>query len=145
MIKDDSKSRGKIIAEIFDKNGNLESRREFSNVINLGYKEAVASLLGGGSDSLGIDSVRIGSTDSTFTESSSGLGTPISGGDVSPTSVTASGKTVTIVAQYGLGIVGQVEEAALYAGSTIIALNSNISENKLTNKVLRITWVLTIN
>jgi len=145
MMQDNSKSRGRIIAETFDEKGNLERRNEYENTINLDYKEAVASLLAGGADVIEIDSVRIGSTDSTFTESSSGLGTPISGGDVSPTSVTASSKTVTIVAQYGLGVVGQVEEAALYAGSTIIALNSNISEEKLTNKVLRITWVLTIN
>ena len=152
-INDTTETKGYITWTKYDtRTGAVTGGGETCNTININYKSGVRDMLKTGASVGIIDKIEGGTTNTAFTETSTVLGNRIISADRTGTDIIlengATDKKLKVTFGFGYSEIqfNTIEELAMYAGSTIIAMSSGISETLTTQyEAIRVTWTLTIN
>lgn len=121
--------------------GELVRESTCKNLIVDSGKAAICAAIAGGTPVV-IDTMKIGTTDTTFTGASTDLTTPIQSVAVS---ISSLANVITVSASYLFGSAVTIEEAGLFDGTTAVSLTNAISEGVTTTQSLSINWTLTLN
>jgi len=152
-MKETTKAKGYITWEKYNvRTGEITGGGETCNTINIGYKQGIRDMLKTGSSVGQVDKIEAGTTNTAFTETSTSLGSILINADREGTDIILENgitdKELKVTFGFGYSEIGfnTIEELAMYAGSTIIAMSSGISETLTTQyEAIRVTWTLTIN
>lgn len=146
MIQDQTQVTGRLIIEVFDKDGNVKDKREIENLVVAVGKTFIASRMVGATANV-MSHMAIGSGTTAAASGDTTLGTEL--GRVSLSSSTSSGAVATYVASFPAGTgTGAVTEAGiLNAGSagTLLARTVFSVVNKGADDAMSITWAITVS
>lgn len=146
MIQDQTQVTGRLIIEVFDKDGNVKDKREIDNLVVAVGKTFIASRMVGATANV-MSHMAIGSGTTAAASGDTTLGTEL--GRVSLSSSTSSGAVATYVASFPAGTgTGAVTEAGiLNAGSagTLLARTVFSVVNKGADDAMSITWAITVS
>ena len=146
MIQDQTQVTGRLIIEVFDKDGNVKDKRDIENLVVAVGKTFIASRMVGATANV-MSHMAIGSGTTAAASGDTTLGTEL--GRVSLSSSTSSGAVATYVASFPAGTgTGAVTEAGiLNAGSagTLLARTVFATVNKGADDAMSITWAITVS
>lgn len=146
MIQDQTKMTGRLVIELFDKDGNPKDRREVENLVVTVGKQFIASRMVGAASSV-MSHMAAGSGTVAAAAGDTTLGTEL--GRAALTSSTPSGAVATYIATFGAGIAtGAVTEAGIFnaaSNGTMLARTVFPVVNKGADDGMSITWQVTVS
>lgn len=146
MIQDQTQVTGRLIIEVFDKDGNVKDKREIENLVVAVGKTFIASRMVGATANV-MSHMAIGSGTTAAASGDTTLGTEL--GRVSLSSSTSSGAVATYVASFPAGTgTGAVTEAGILnaaSAGTLLARTVFATVNKGADDAMSITWAITVS
>lgn len=146
MIQDQTKMTGRLVIELFDKDGNPKDRREVENLVVTAGKQFIASRMVGAASSV-MSHMAAGSGTVAAAAGDTTLGTEL--GRAALTSSTDSGAVATYIATFGAGVAtGAVTEAGIFNATiagTMLARTVFPVVNKGADDGMSITWQVTVS
>ena len=146
MIQDQTQVTGRLIIEVFDKDGNVKDKREIDNLVVAVGKTFIASRMVGATANV-MSHMAIGSGTTAAASGDTTLGTEL--GRVSLSSSTSSGAVATYVASFPAGTgTGAVTEAGILnaaSAGTMLARTVFSVVNKGADDAMSITWAITVS
>lgn len=146
MIQDQTQVTGRLIIEVFDKDGNVKDKRDIENLVVAVGKTFIASRMVGATANV-MSHMAIGSGTTAAASGDTTLGTEL--GRVSLSSSTSSGAVATYVASFPAGTgTGAVTEAGILnaaSAGTMLARTVFATVNKGADDAMSITWAITVS
>lgn len=146
MIQDQTKMTGRLVIELFDKDGNPKDRREIDNLVVTVGKQFIASRMVGTASAV-MSHMAAGSDTTAAAAGDTTLGTEL--GRAALTSSTSSGAVATYIATFGAGVAtGAVTEAGIFnaaSNGTMLARTVFPVVNKGADDGMSITWQVTVS
>lgn len=146
MIQDQTKMTGRLVIELFDKDGNPKDRREVENLVVTVGKQFIASRMVGAASSV-MSHMAAGSGTVAAAAGDTTLGTEL--GRAALESSTSIGAVATYTATFGAGIAtGAVTEAGIFNAApngTMLARTVFPVVNKGADDSMGITWQVTVS
>ena len=146
MIQDQTQVTGRLIIEVFDKDGNVKDKREIDNLVVAVGKTFIASRMVGATANV-MSHMAIGSGTTAAAVGDTTLGIEL--GRVVLSSGTSSGAVATFVASFPAGTgTGAVTEAGIFnaaSAGTLLARTVFSVVNKGADDAMSITWQVTVS
>lgn len=146
MIQDQTQVTGRLIIEVFDKDGNVKDKREIDNLVVAVGKTFIASRMVGATANV-MSHMAIGSGTTAAAVGDTTLGIEL--GRVGLSSGTSSGAVATFVASFPAGTgTGAVTEAGIFnaaSAGTLLARTVFSVVNKGADDAMSITWQVTVS
>lgn len=149
MLQENIKVTGKVLVQVFDKDGNVKDERKIDNlVVTAGKGFIAASMLKTTTNSpAAMSHMAIGSNNTAAANGDTALGTEL--GRVSLASATNSGAVTTYTASFPAGTgTGAVVEAGILnnsSGGTLLCRTVFAVVNKGSDDSMSITWAITVS
>lgn len=146
MIQDQTKMTGRLVIELFDKDGKPKDRREIDNLVVTVGKQFIASRMVGTASAV-MSHMAAGSGTAAAAAGDTTLGTEL--GRSALTSSASSGAVATYIATFGAGVAtGAVTEAGIFnaeSNGTMLARTVFPVVNKGADDGMSITWQVTVS
>lgn len=146
MIQENITMKGRLVVELFDKDGNPKDKREIDNLVVSVGKTFIASRMVGATANV-MSHMAAGSGTTAAAAGDTTLGAEL--GRSALTSSTSSGAVATYVASFAAGVAtGALTEAGIFnaaSAGTMLARTVFPVVNKGADDAMSITWQITVS